>query len=365
MYAIVDGVVYQIVSGSGGEPVQPAVSFIAADARAASACLISQPTLNDNGSIMVRNSPDTSGLTVSYGADGSLMLEQAALTSYQGHGAGSDANQMHIVMTADSFGLPGNGLSQVIESNQPPVAAGSQSYVLSHLASYGQTVDESGAEIQTKTNDVVGLSITSEVGPQVSTGETDVLSLLPGTSDILPDAIPRVPQTVLADECSDDEEFVYLVADKDDSAPLTENSKIVPPFEQFSGFLDSYVKFIRGDVVETLSAVANSTVLERPPLPRYIPELSYQRPGLMEIVAINSASLAGENEHAVATGPHYGCATTDSANCNNGQNLLPAHSAKSIQGSVGSTEDCLGQKTTMVQSMQNFSNCLSLRVLYL
>lgn len=346
LYAIVDGVVYQIVHGTAGETVQPAVSFIAADAAAGSTCLISQPALNDNSSIMVGNSPETSGLTVAYGADGSLVLEQTALTSYQGHGAGGDSNQMHIVMTADSFGLPGNGLSQVIESSQPP---GSQSYVLSSLASYGQTVGESGAQIQTKTNDVVGLSINSEVGLLAPSGETAALAVLSVASDVLPDGAPRVPQTVLADECSDDEEFVYLVADKDDSASLTDNSKTLPAFEQSSGFLDSYVKFVRGDVVETLSAVANSTVLERPPLPRYIPELSHQRPGPRETLITESGPFACENGSDV-TRSHRGCATVDIVNCSKGRNLLPTSSSKSEQGLVGSVDNSLGLRTISVQS---------------
>lgn len=352
LYAIVDGVVYQIVSGSGGEGVQPAVSFITADMGAASASLVSQPALSDNGRIMVGSNAETGNLTVAYSADGSLVLEQAALTSYQGHVASGDSHQLHFVMTGDSYGISGTGLAQIIETNQPSVAVGPQSFVLSHLTNCGQALDETGAQIQTKTSDIMGLNMSSDTGLQTPSGpshEADMLEFLPGASNVLANAESRVPRTVLADECSDDEEFIYLIDNNEDPASSSDMGRTMPPSFAPTGFLDCYVRFVRGDKVETLSAVANSTIVDRPPLPRYIPEFSHQRTGTRETFAASSVSVAGENCNHVATGSFNGCATADVSCISGGPRVLLTSATKSTPATV-SSDEFVGQKSSMLQS---------------
>lgn len=80
---------------------------------------------------------------------------------------------------------------------------------------------------------------------------------------------------MMAPEDEDDGEFAYLVGDQayaddaDDKTLVDMQSQSHPS----DAFLSAFLSFIQGNKPETLSSVANSTVLKRPPLPMYDPDL--------------------------------------------------------------------------------------------
>lgn len=69
----------------------------------------------------------------------------------------------------------------------------------------------------------------------------------------------------------DDGEFSYLASPTRDEDPSQASGEVEPRVIPYSGFLHSFLDFVQGKGTETLSSVANCTIIGKPPMPKYLP----------------------------------------------------------------------------------------------
>jgi len=285
LYAIVDGVVYQIVSGTAGETTQLTMPVVAAAVGSPSTTLmnsknltIGQASLNGGSGILINGDNNVSMQPGAFALDSSLLLDQSAITSYPSHNQISDSNnQMKIVVVPDSYTISNINGTSVVSS----VAVCQQQYVQSQFDGYGHAPNGMTAAIQTSATDFIGANAGAP-------SEAEVLELLAQASSTLPSFQPVVCRTILADECSSDTEFEYLASDSSQEVTRSNGANATSNVTPFTGFMDSFLSFVNGIKVETLSTVANSTIVRRPPLPRYIPDPVRRRVDVCETPATAS-----------------------------------------------------------------------------
>lgn len=80
---------------------------------------------------------------------------------------------------------------------------------------------------------------------------------------------------MIAPEDEDDGEFAYLAGDQASGGDTDDKTlaNMQPRSHPCDAFLNAFLGFIQGNKPETLSSVANSTVVKKPPLPMYDPDL--------------------------------------------------------------------------------------------
>ena len=244
---------------------------------------VGQLLSNISSSSMVIGNNKHDDVTLTPTSCSSVLIDQTTLA--ESSTTAICPNELPIVLT--------NALDSVLDTSQP--------CLLSSQLTDGQprTSEQISQSMETEKSGCE--NVCSLIGKGIETNIT--ASCLNGLHDGQCGSYTR---TVLGEECSDDDEFKHLIMPDDVSESPTVNNAgktwKSTGLNSVNGFNGSFWGFLRGDRVETLSSLANSTIRRRPPLPLYIPEPSRHSSRDDEALGTISTGLEMDNGDDVVNG---------------------------------------------------------------
>ena len=296
MYMMVGDVTYEIVGASkpGGEAtITPVTSGISLEDLAAISA--EQETLKSEYSYQIQSADGAAGdATANIVLDGQQYLQQSqdgTLTTT------ADGMQV-IMMSGDGYVDPnvsavkvqegyslGTGTTIKLNGQDFVLQAGQQLPAeLQEMVAKGLPVDLSNYEfviegdgsqalpegcVYAQGDAELQMAAASSIATAASIGGPSAKSQLTGGNVAKQEPQPKngiFVQVITASPGEyDDGEFTYLASDQSQQAATGDEQRMIPN----SGFLNSFLSFVQGNKVETLSSVVNSSVGSKPGMQKY------------------------------------------------------------------------------------------------